>query len=45
MATVTRSNLNGRCERLIQTIKLECLGKFIVFGKRHLDHFVTEFVN
>jgi transposase InsO family protein len=37
--------LNGRCERFIQTIKLECLGKFIVFGKRHLDHLVTEFVD
>ena len=36
-------NLNGRCERVIQTIKLECLAKFIIFGKRHLDHLVTEF--
>ncbi|MDA1249301.1 MAG: integrase core domain-containing protein [Planctomycetota bacterium] len=35
--------VNGRCERFIQTIKLECLGKFIVFGKRHLDYLVTEF--
>ncbi|MDA0283022.1 MAG: integrase core domain-containing protein, partial [Planctomycetota bacterium] len=40
---VASPNLNGRCERFIQTIKLECLGKFIVFGKRHLDHLVTEF--
>ena len=37
-------NLNGKCERLIETIKLECLRKFIVFGKRHLDHLITEFV-
>ena len=37
-------NLNGRCERFIETIKLECLHKFIVFGKRHLDHLVSEFV-
>ena len=36
-------NLNGRCERFIETIKLECLRKFIVFGKRHLDHLVSEF--
>jgi len=38
-------NLNGRCERFIETIKLECLRKFIVFGKRHLDHLVSEFVD
>lgn len=38
-------NLNGRCERFIETIKLECLQKFIVFGKRHLDHLVSEFVD
>ena len=42
---VTSPNLNGRCERFIQTIKLECLGKFIIFGKRHLDHLVTEFTD
>jgi len=38
-------NLNGRCERFIETIKLECLSKFILFGKRHLDFIVAEFVN
>jgi len=37
-------NLNGRCERVIQTIKYECLRKFIPFGKRHLDYLVSEFV-
>ncbi len=37
-------NLNGRCERLILTIKQELLSKFIVFGKRHLDYLITEFV-
>lgn len=36
-------NLNGRVERVIQTVKLECLAKFIIFGKRHLDHLVSEF--
>ena len=36
--------MNGKCERLIETIKLECLQKFIVFGKRHLDHLIMEFV-
>ncbi|MCA9033326.1 MAG: DDE-type integrase/transposase/recombinase, partial [Planctomycetaceae bacterium] len=38
-------NLNGRCERFVETIKLECLQKFIVFGKRHLDFLVSEFVD
>ena len=38
-------NLNGRCERFIQTIKYECLNKFIVFGKQHLDYLLSEFVN
>jgi putative transposase len=38
-------NLNGRCERVIQTLKLECLAKFIIFGKRHLDYLLVEFVD
>jgi len=42
---VCSPNLNGRCERVIQTIKLECLAKFILFGKRHLDYLVAEFVD
>jgi putative transposase len=36
-------NLNGRCERVIQTLKLECLAKFIIFGKKHLDYLVSEY--
>ena len=42
---VASPNLNGRVERFIQAIKYECLFKFILFGKRHLDHVVTEFVD
>ncbi len=38
-------NLNGRCERFIGTIKWECLDKFIVFGKRHLDYLISEFTS
>jgi putative transposase len=37
-------NLNGRCERFVGTIRWECLDKFIIFGKRHLDHLISEFV-
>ena len=37
-------NLNGRCERFIGTIRWECLDKFIVFGKQHLDYLIAEFV-
>lgn len=36
-------NLNGRCERFVGTIRWECLDKFIIFGKRHLDFLCTEF--
>jgi len=36
-------NLNGRCERVIQTLKLECLRKLLIFGQRHLDHILREF--
>ncbi|WP_459556743.1 integrase core domain-containing protein [Lacunimicrobium album] len=36
-------NLNGRCERVIFTLKDECLKKLIIFGKGHLDHLMTEF--
>ena len=42
---VASPNLNGRVERFIQTIKYECLFKFILFGQRHLDHIVSEWVN
>jgi putative transposase len=38
-------NLNGRCERYVGTIRWECLDKFIIFGKRHLDYLVAEFTD
>lgn len=41
---VASPNLNGRVERFIQTIKHECLSKFILFGHRHLDHIVSQWV-
>ena len=38
-------NLNGRCERFVGTIRWECLDKSIVFGRRHLDYLISDFVN
>jgi putative transposase len=31
-------NLNAYVERFVQSIKQECLDKFIVFGLEHIDH-------
>jgi len=42
---IASPNLNGRVERFIQTIKNECLRKFILFGHRHVDYLVAEFVD
>jgi transposase InsO family protein len=38
-------NLNGRAERVILTLRSECLDKFIFFGKRHLDYIVNSFTD
>ena len=32
-------------QRFIETIELECLAKFIIFGKRHLDYLISEFTD
>ena len=37
-------NLNGRTKKFVSQIKSECLSKFILFGRRHLDHLVAEYV-
>lgn len=37
-------NLNAHVERFIQTMQVECLDRFIVCGRAHLDHLVGEFV-
>lgn len=42
---VASPNLNGRCERFIQSIKREALFKFILLGRRHLDHVVSSYVD
>lgn len=41
---VQSPNLNGRCERFIGTLKGECLHRFLIFGKQHLDYLVKEFL-
>jgi len=37
-------NLNAFVERWIQSIQVECLDHFIVFGEAHLNHLVAEYV-
>ena len=36
-------NLNAFAERLVQSIKQECLDHFIVFGEHHLEHLIREY--
>ena len=42
---IASPNLNGRVERFGQSLKYECLFRFILFGKRHLDHVVASWVD
>jgi transposase InsO family protein len=37
-------HLNCMIERFVRTIKSECLNKMLIFGGRHLDYLVTEFM-
>ncbi|HEX5470422.1 MAG TPA: integrase core domain-containing protein [Lacipirellulaceae bacterium] len=37
-------NLNAYVERFIQTLQVECLDHFLVFGEKHFDHLVKEYV-
>ena len=37
-------NLNAHAERFVQTVRVECLDRFIVLGTRHLDYLVGEFM-
>ncbi|TWT66235.1 Integrase core domain protein [Posidoniimonas polymericola] len=38
-------NQNAFVERWIQSVKYECLNRFIAFGLNHLDYLVSEFVD
>jgi putative transposase len=42
---IAAPNLNGRVERFGQSLKYECLFRFILFGKRHLDYVVASWVD
>jgi putative transposase len=45
LLTVYRSpNLNAYIERFIQTLQQECLDHFIVFGTKHFNYLVKEFL-
>lgn len=37
-------NLNVYVERFIQTLQVECLNHFLVFGEKHFDYLVKEYV-
>ena len=41
---VRSPNLNGHLERWVQSLKHECLDRFIVFGPSHMDLLVREYV-
>ena len=38
-------NLNAFAERVIQSLKHECLNNFVICGHRHLDYLVQEYVD
>ncbi|HSG73336.1 MAG TPA: integrase core domain-containing protein, partial [Planctomycetaceae bacterium] len=42
---IASPNMNGRVERFIKTLKYECLNQFILFGQKHVDYLVDEFVD
>ncbi|MFC1643217.1 integrase core domain-containing protein, partial [Myxococcota bacterium] len=37
-------NCNPHAERLVKTIRTECLDHFVVFGERHLRYLLKQFV-
>jgi len=42
--TYRSPNLNAFVERFIQTIQVECLDHFLIFGEKHFDYLVREYV-
>ena len=39
------AHLNPHAERLVKTIRTECLDPFVIFGERHLRYLVGSFVD
>jgi putative transposase len=37
-------NMNAHCERVIQSIKTECLDHFVVFGDKHLRYLIDRYL-
>ena len=37
-------HLNPMIERFIRSIKSECLNRMLIFGERHLEYLVSEFI-
>jgi putative transposase len=37
-------NMNTHCERVIQSIKSECLDHFVVFGAKHLRYLIDQYL-
>ena len=38
-------NCNPHAERLVKTIRTECLDQFVIFGERHLRHLIATFID
>jgi putative transposase len=38
-------NCNPHAERVVRTVRSECLDHFVIFGERHLRHLLREFVS
>ena len=44
MLSYRSPNLNAYIERFVQTIQNECLDHFLIFGEKHFDYLVREYV-
>ena len=44
MLSYRSPNLNAYVERFIQTIQVDCMDHFLIFGEKHFDYLVREYV-